>query len=292
MIIKKYLTKKNIIIFTIILVLIIGIEVTIICLNNNTVLFKNSEQINNDLSKIQDDLISDENAGIEDSVYKDYVGVSNGTLYIKENADDKIKEAAKDSEIKFQKTDKSDGKMLVIEPKVGTDAVSCKVVSNTEDIVRLTVYTANNLCEASYTVGSIKDKSTVEKGEDNLEFVRVEKNTTYTISNIFNEGINTIFFFDKEGKFISSTTENTFTTPENAKYIKVITEIEGEMEEGLSIRYCLVLGESAGEDFGFTTKSDIAIDVNNPNEVYFPMEGEKLVIYVDGGEIELSYVAN
>ena len=290
--IKNYLTKKNIIICSIIFVLIIIVGV-LFYIKNNTLIFKNDEQIQNDLARIQEDIGQDSDTKIEDNVYKDYVGVSNGTLYIKDNASDKLKEAAKNNtNIKYEKIVKSDGDILVIDPKEGTNAVNCKIINNTKDIVKLTAFTADNLYEYKYELGSIKDLKVVEAGEDGLDFNIIAPNTTYTICNMFGKGKNTIFFFDKDFKYISSTNENVFKTPDNAYYIKVITDLEDATMDGFYIEYCLVLGEKAGDSFGLVKKTEITINVSEQNDVYFPMEGNQLVVYVDGGQIELSYVQN
>ena len=89
---KKYLTKKNVIIFIIIL-LVICITALVIYLLNNTIIFKSTEDIKNDLTGIQNDISNkEENKDVIDNkLYKDDVGVSEETIYIKQNARDKVK---------------------------------------------------------------------------------------------------------------------------------------------------------------------------------------------------------
>lgn len=78
--IKKYITKKNLIICISILIIIISITVLII-LKNNTIIFKSKEDVQQDLLNIQNDLEKTEEEDTKDktinNVYSDYVGVSN-----------------------------------------------------------------------------------------------------------------------------------------------------------------------------------------------------------------------
>lgn len=296
--------KKIIIISSILLILIIT-ALIVYYLYNYTTVFKSEEEVHEDLVILQNGIseqYDEENeslndgidAQVEDNVYSNYVGVSNGTLYIKENAGDKIKDAAKDTNIGYETSAKSNNGILIVEPYIGTNSVECKVISNTEDVVNLTAYNANNLYESFYILGSIKDKKIIEEGENSISYVKVAGNTTYTIRNQFRKGTNTVFFFDKDMKFIGSTTEKTFTTSSNTNYIKVMTDLEGleELEglEGLTMKYCLVLGTEEGNSFD-TSKNDFGIDVLNQTKIDIPLDSEKMVIYVEGGEVELKYVS-
>ena len=105
---KKYLTKKNVIIFIIIL-LVICITALVIYLLNNTIIFKSTEDIKNDLTGIQNDISNkEENKDVIDNkLYKDDVGVSEETLYIKQNAPDKVKKSVEGTNIGLEKTTKS-----------------------------------------------------------------------------------------------------------------------------------------------------------------------------------------
>lgn len=296
--IKQYLTKTNIIIFSIVISIFL-ITILVLYLYNNTTIFKNTEEVQSDLLELQQGIQDNQSneldtrgsVDVDDKIYSDYVGVSNGTLYIKEDAEDKVKEAAKDTEIGYETSKVSSNGILEIEPYSGTNAISCKIVSNTEDIVTIIAYNAGCLCENTYVMGSIKNHSDIEKGKDNLIANIIKGNTTYTIRNNFSSGTNTTFFFDKDMKYISKTTQNTFTTPENAKWFKVISDFKKDNKqlEGIELQYCLVLGKEPGNSFG-TNKTETAVDVSNQNEVYFPLNSDKLVIYCDGGEIEVTYV--
>lgn len=290
---NQYFTKKIVIITSIVIVLLIMI--LIIVLYNNTTIFKSKEEIKNDLLKLQEDISTDNNneiinldTNIDNKIYSNYVGVSNGTLYVKEDAKDKIKESVKNTKIGYEKIAISENGLLVLDAYENTNAIECKIISNTKDKVSLTAYSAQNLCDNIYTIGSIEDKKIIEEGKDELSPIKVAKNTVYTISNSMLSGLNTIFFFDSNGNFISNTTDNTFTTTNDTSYIKVITE--DEKLNGIEVMYCLVLGTEPNYEF-ITKKTDVVIDVENQSNLYFPLESEKIVIYVDGGEIEMKYVS-
>lgn len=283
--------RKRIIIAIIVIVTFL-LCMLLIYLYNNTPIFKSSKEIQSDLTGIQDEIKNNTNEEVEKGMYSDYVGVSGETLYIKENTDSKIKEAIKNTDIGYEKKSTSNNGLLVIDTYKDTEAIECKVISSTKEQINLTAYGASNLCEGSYSIGSIDDKKTVEEGTDNLVYTVVAPNTTYTISNIFEKGTNTMFFFDSNKKFISSTSENTFKTPSNANYMKVISNFENEEElKNTEIRYCMVLGTESGNNYE-VQKTEIGIDANSDSpEVYFPIEADKLVIYIDGGDIELKYVS-
>ncbi len=300
--VQKYLTQKKIIricsVASAILIIIL-ITLLILHINNNTVIFKSEKDIQKDIGKIQkyinnnksNEIYYEGNREIQDKVYSHSIASSNGILYLKENAEEKVKKAMENAEIGYEISAISKNELLVIEPYSGTNAISCKVISSKQDSVKITAYKAENLCESSYQVGDISDETIIEHGKDNLLYNKVKGNTTYTISNLLNSGTNIMFFFDKDKKFITKTNINTFTTPENAKYMKVITNFKNNAEyEWAYLRYCLVLGTEAGNVFE-PSKVELEVSNKEKKDIYFPMESDKLVIYTDGGEIELKYVS-
>ena len=298
---KKYLNKKSIIIALIIIFVLTIIGITILYLYNNTTMFKSQEEVNEDISSIvkyvdkEKDKLEGEDfqdtIEIKDKHYSDYVGVSNGTLYIKENADSKVKKALEGKNVGQEKTIKSTNGIIEVEPYVGTNSVSCKVIGSNKEEVHIISLNAKNLCDSYYEYGTVKDKKQVEENKDELSFTRIMPNKTYTIANEFGSGTNTMFFFDENQKFISSTTQNTFTTPSNTKFVKIMSEIEEFKNlKGMSVHYCLVLGTKAGDTWN-CEKTEAVVNMKEKNETKFPLTSEKLVIYVDDGELELSYVS-
>lgn len=295
--IKELLTKRNVIIICIIIVLII----LVIYLANNTSFFKTKDEIKNDLIQIQDDLNSDELASVQqrditDSRYSNDVGVSGETLYIKENASSKIKDSVQGTDIGYEKSNKSVNGMVVLEAYEGTSVTGYELTNITKDEVYIEVYDYSNLISEIYIVGSVTGKEQIEAGQDGLRAQQVAPNTEYTLTNIYNAGINTVFFFDSNMKYISSTTDKTFTTPENAKYIKVITEEIDAEEVGLeeteiqAVLYNLVLGKEPGDNFS-TNRSQITLTKENDYKGYIPFSTSKSVLYIDGAEIEFKYVS-
>lgn len=300
---KKYFTKKNIIIATSILaIIIICITLLIIYLVNNTLIFKKQdeissdlknlqEQINNKLSNVEDIDLKDyadlKSIGIDNPQYANKVGISNGKVYIKDSSNDKVKNAIESLEIGKEQYAQSEDGILVVDAYEGTQVTECKVVNSTQDIVNVVAFSSNNLCEEIYTVGSIKDYSEIEQNKDNLIYTRLAKNTTYTITNNTLEGTNITFFFDKDKKYIGNTKENTFTTDENMYYAKFITE--NEPCNGTEIMYDLVLGSEPGMSFEMD-KTDLSINVKENANVYLPFNTEKTVIYSYGGDIGIKYV--
>lgn len=258
--------KKKIIIIVLVCVLLVILGV-FLYLNNSSLVFQNKE----------------------DEVYSNYVGVSNGTSYIKDTADEKVKETAKNEGVAFENKTKSENGLLQIKPSVGTNALKFKILSKKDDMIKIIAFTSSNLCNLSYTVGQITDLKIVEEGTDGLSSAEVLPNKVYTIYNSIGTGTNTIFFFTKEGKFIDKTTENTFTTPNDTYYIKVITTFNEKNEyDGMEIDYCLSLGTDKGVGFR-CLKSEVFLDEDS-NSAYLPLKGEYMTIYALGGEIELSYV--
>ncbi len=285
MILRKYFTKKKLIIFSAILTVLLSIMI-IIYLINNTIIFKNSEEVKDDLLEIQDNIKEGDEKKIDNKLYNKDVGVSEETLYIKENASDKLKESAQGIGIGFEKSTKSENGMIIVEAYEGTSAIEYIVTSHTKDVLNIEAYSYNNLCNLSYLAGSVKDKKTIEEGKDELRKNMVAPNITYTLTSNIGEGINTVFFFDSEMKFISSTSEKTFTTPENARYIKIITE---GIEVG-GVQYNLVLGAEPSYDFD-TNVIYTSINTNENIKNRLPFTTDKTVVYIDGGEIELKYVS-
>ena len=284
--IKKHLTKKNIIIFSIILTAMLLITILMVYLVSNTIIFKSDEEVKDDLLEIQDNIKEGNNKKIDNKLYNKDVGVSGETLYIKENASDKLKESAQGTEIGFEKSTKSENGMIIVDAYKGTSAIEYTVVSHTKDILNIETYSYNNLCALSYQAGSIKDKKLIEDGKDELKKNMIAPNTTYTLASDIEEGVNTAFFLDSDSKYISSTTEKTFTTPENARYIKIITE----GVENYSIRYSLVLGTEPSYRFD-TNTIYTSINTNENIKNRLPFTTDKTVVYIDGGEIELKYVS-
>lgn len=280
---KKLLTKRNIIIFSIVLILLISC--LIYYLATHTIVFKNNEEIKDDVLSIQDDVKNNGKKSIDNDLYNKDIGVSDETLYIKENASDKLKESVQGTDIGMEKSIQSKDGMIIVEPYVGTSITGYNILSHTKDTITLKAYNYDDLGDFNYVVGSIKDEKIIEEGKDELRKVRVAPNITYTL-NCSEDITNTIFFFDKDMNFINKTKEKVFTTPEQAKYIKVISN---GGTEGETIDYCLALGENTPGSFQCDVNRTI-INVNEKNDNYLPLYNEKTVIYVDGGEIELKYV--
>ncbi|MBO4293167.1 MAG: hypothetical protein J5881_02115 [Clostridia bacterium] len=285
---KIKLSKKNIIILSIIFVGLILVLIWVIYLKNNTIVFKSTEDVKDDLLEIQSNVKDDRKYEIDNPLYKEDVGVSRETLYIKENASSKIKEAAKGTDVGFETNNKSENGMLIIDTYEGTSAIEYKVLSHTKDFLDVEIYSYKNLCDLSYIMGSIEDKKIVEEGNDQLPKCMIASNTTYTLSSNFEGGTNIAFFLDADKKFISSTTEKTFTTPANARYIKIITE-NVEDKKDTAISYNLVLGDKPSNEFIFN-KAKTSIDVNDNYQNLIPFNTEKSVLYIDGGDIEINYV--
>lgn len=288
---KKYLTKKNVIIFIIIL-LVICITALVIYLLNNTIIFKSTEDIKNDLTGIQNDISNkEENKDVIDNkLYKDDVGVSEETLYIKQNAPDKVKKSVEGTNIGLEKTTKSENGIIVVDAYEGTAAIEYSVISHTKDILEIEAYDYSNLCNLSYYIGQIKDKKTIEDGTDELPKDMIAPNKTYTLTSSLEGSTTTAFFFDSDSKFISSTTEKTFTTPENARYIKIITETQDSNLENTPVEYNLIFGTEGSNKFD-TRLTQTSIDTTENIKNYLPFIAEKTVIYINGGEIELNYVS-
>ena len=285
---KINLTKKNIIILSGILVAIILVVILVIYLNNNTTMFKSEEEVKDDLLEIQSNVKNDKKSEIDNPLYKKDVGVSKETLYIKENASSKIKEAAKGTEVGFEKNNKSENGMLIIDTYEGTSAIEYKILSHTKDIMNIEIFSYKNLCDLSYIMGSVEDAKIIEEGKNQQQYNMIASNTTYTLSSDLEGGTNIAFFFDADMKFISSTKEKTFITPANARYIKIITEnLEGKKDT--FVRYNLVLGDTPSDEFS-TNKAQTVIDVNQDYQNYIPFNTEKSVLYIDGGDIEINYV--
>lgn len=285
---KINLTKKNIIFLSILLVALILVLILVIYLNNNTTIFKSKEDVKDDLLEIQSNVKKDAKNEIDNPLYKEDVGVSRETLYIRENASSKIKEAAKGTEVGFEKNNKSENGMLIIDTYEGTSAIEYKVLGHTKDILNVEIFSYSNLCDLSYIMGSIEDAKIIEEGKDQQQYNMIASNTTYTLSSDFEGGKNIAFFFDTDMKFISSTTEKTFTTPANARYIKVMTE-NVEDKKDTFISYNLVLGNTPSNVFT-TNRAQTVIDVNQNHQNCIPFNTEKTVLYIDGGDIEINYV--
>lgn len=285
---KIKLSKKSITILSIIFVVLILALIWVIYLRNNTLVLKSTEDVKDDLLEIQSNVKKDAKNEIDNPLYKEDVGVSRETLYIKENASSKIKDAAKGTEVGFEKNNKSENGMIIIDTYEGTSAIEYKVLSHTKDVLNVEIYSYKNLCDLTYVMGSIEDKKIIEEGNDQLQKNMIASNTTYTLSSYFEGGTNIAFFFDADNKFISSTTEKTFTTPANARYIKVMTEnVEGKKDTFIS--YNLVLGDKPSNEF-IVDKAQTVIDVNNEQKNIIPFNTEKTVLYIDGGDIEINYV--
>lgn len=281
---KKYLTKKNIIIFSIIVFIILGICL-VYYLSTHTIIFKDNEEIKSDVLSLQNDVKNNGKKSIDNDLYNKDIGVSEETLYIKENASDKLKESVQGTDIGMEKRIQSKDGMIILEPYVGTSITGYNILSHTKDSLTIQAYSYDNLCNLYYIVGSVTDEKMVEEGKDELGKAIIAPNMTYTLnSNI--ETTNTVFFFDKDMKFISSTKEKVFTTPQQAKYIKVISN---GGTEGENVDYCLTLGENTQGDFKCDLTQTV-INVNGKDDKYLPFYNEKTVIYIDGGEIELKYV--
>ena len=229
---------KLIIIFICILLII---TLTIIYLLKNTLIFKKEDEITSDIKTIQDMVnnkisqMNEENIsqytdlkslGIENTQYNDKIGISNGKVYIKDSSENKVKDAVQELNIGKEGYAKSEDGILVVDTYKDTEVSECKVINASQDIVNIVAFDSNNLCEETYTIGEIKDYKEIQENKDNLEYTRVAKNTTYTITNNIFEGKNIIFFFDINKKYIGSETNNTFTTDENTYYVKFITENE------------------------------------------------------------------
>lgn len=291
--VKKHLTKKNIIVFTILIVVIL----LIVYLAFNTAIFKTKGNIQDDLVSMQEEISSiktinnnsDKQNIVDNSIYSNDVGVSNETLYIKENASNKIKDSIEGTDIGHENTIKSENGMIVLEPYQNTEAIEYKILSHTKEEIEMQIFDYNNLCREIYVAGSVTDKGQVENGENEIIPTIVAPNQTYTLINSTFGGVNTVFFFDGEMKYISSTEEKTFKTPENCKYIKIITE-NPEISDGYEVQYNLVLGEKESFVFG-TEFTQLNFNVNSENNNYLPFTSSKSVIYIDGAEIELKYVA-
>lgn len=284
---KELLNKRNIIIICILVLIII----LVIYLANNTKFFKTKEGIKEDLSQLQDEISSEGitirgQQDITNSIYSEDVGVSNGTLYIKENASGKVKESVQGTEVGYEKSNKSVNGMIVLEAYEGTSVTDYELINRTKEVVKIEVYDYNNLISDLYIMGSVTDKKQVEEGKDSLKANLVAANTEYTLTNMMNSGTNTVFFFDSDMKYLSSTTDKTFTTPENTKYIKVMTE-GVDLD---AIKYNLVIGKEAGNEF-ITSRSQITLDKENNYNGYIPFTTEKSVLYIDGADIELKYVS-
>lgn len=288
---KKYLTKKNIIIF-IIAIVIICITSLVIYLLNNTIIFKSKENIKEELLGLQNDIVNkeDDEKIIDNKLYKDDVGVSEETLYIKENASNKLKESVQGTNIGLEKTIKSENGVIIVDSHEETAAIEYNVISHTKDILQIEAYDYSNLCNLSYYIGEVKDKKTIEDGTDQLAKNMIAPNKTYTLTSDLEGSTNTAFFFDSDSKYISSTTEKTFTTPANARYIKIMTEVEDSSLENTCLQYNLVLGTEPGKVFD-TVLTQTSIDTTENIKNYLPFPTGKTVVYIDGGEIELKYVS-
>ena len=287
---KKYLTKKNIILFTIILVIIAVIILVVLYLMNNTIIFKDSEEVKEDMLGIESNIKNGESYKIDNPLYNKDVGVSEETLYIKQNASSKLKESVQGTDIGYEKSTKSTNGMIILEAYGGTEATEYKVISHTKDVLNIEVFGYENLCNLFYEIDSVKDKKLIEEGKDNLQKNMIASNTTYTLTADMENLVNTVFFFDSDMKFISSTTEKTFTTPENARYIKIMSETQNTNQEKKDVKYNLVLG-TEGSEYFMCDSTQTSIDVNQTIMSHIPFTSEKMVVYVDGGEIELNYVS-
>lgn len=110
-----------------------------------------------------------------------------------------------------------------------------------------------------------------------LEYLMVNSNTTYTLSNDLNYANDIIYEYDENLDYIGRKSSATFTTSTNCKYIKFSTK---EDECDLSVKYQLEEGSAATERKPYktnilrTSEEVVLCEVNGVQDTYNPLTGE------------------
>ena len=290
--VKELITIKSLIIVSILVLFCI----LILILAQNTDIIKPNVAIQGDLVKMQNEINKTElSADILDKIDEKYindVGVSNEILYIKENASNQVKNSVNGTEIGIEKSGKSNNGMVVLDTYPGSSMTEYKLINAKKEQIPIYVYNYDNLISRDYSFGSVEDKKQIEDGTDSLPFDMIAPDTTYTLTNCYGEGINYVFFFDTNKKFISTTTDKTFKTPLNARYFKVMSDpifINGIGTMNV-FSYNLSLGTES-KDIYEGAFAEVLLNKEDGFKGNIPFSANKSVIYIDGADIEFKYVA-